>query len=52
MENMTNELLALCDKVWELIACQTKPDGTCRFDVQKVRIALELAKLELEKHMD
>ena len=52
MENMTNELLALCDKEWERIACQTKPDGTCRCDVQKVRIALELAKLELEKHMD
>ena len=52
MENMTNELLALCDEVRELIARQTGLDGTCRFDVQKVRIALELAKLELEKHMD
>lgn len=52
MENMTNELLALCDEVRELIAWQTGPDGKCRFDAQKVRIALELAKLELEKHMD
>lgn len=52
MENVTNELLALCDEVRELIAQQTEPDGTCRFDVQKVRIALELAKLELGKHMD
>ena len=52
MENMTNELVALCDEVRELIARQTGLDGKCRFDVQKVRIALELAKLELEKHMD
>lgn len=52
MENMTNELLTLCDEVRELVACQTEPDGKCRFDAQKVRIALELAKLELEKHMD
>lgn len=52
MENMTNELLALCGEVRELIALQTGPDGKYRFDVQKVRIALELARLELEKHMD
>lgn len=52
MENMTTELLALCDEVRELIVRQTGLDGKCRFDVQKVRIALELAKLELEKHMD
>lgn len=52
MKNMTNELLALCDEVRELITHQTEPDGNCRFDVQKVHIALELAKLELEKHMD
>ncbi len=52
MENMTNELLTLCDELRELITHQTKPDGKCRFDAQKVRIALELAKLELEKHMD
>lgn len=49
MENSTNELLALCDEVRELIARQTEPGGKCRFDVQKVRIVLELAKLELEK---
>ena len=52
MENVTNELLALCDEVRELIVRQTGPDGKCRFDVQKVRIALELTKLELEKHTD
>ena len=45
MENMTNELLTLCDEVRELIARQTGLDGTCRFDVQKVRIALELAMI-------
>lgn len=50
MKNMTNELLALCDEVRELITHQTEPDGNCRFDVQKVHIALELAKLELEKN--
>ena len=52
MENMTNELLDLCDEVRELIVRHTETDGKFRFDVQKVRIALELAKLELEKHMD
>ena len=52
MENSTDELLTLCDEVRELIACQTGPDGSCHFDAQKVHIALELAKLELEKHMD
>ena len=52
MENSTDELLTLCDEVRELIARQTEPDGKFRFDAQKVRIALELAKLELEKHMD
>lgn len=52
MENSTNELLSLCDEVRELIARQTEPDGKFRFDAQKVRIALELAKLELEKHLD
>lgn len=48
MENSTDELLTLCDEVRELIACQTGPDGSCHFDAQKVHIALELAKLELE----
>ena len=52
MENVTNELLALCDEVRQLITHQTAPDGKRCFDAQKVRIALELAKLELEKHMD
>lgn len=52
MKNEVNELLALCDEVRSLIDCQAGPGGECRFDRQKVRIALELAKLELEKHMD
>ena len=52
MKNSANELLTLCDEVRKLIANQTAPDGKCLFDTQKVRIALELAKLELKKHMD
>lgn len=52
MEKWTDELLALCDEVRELITHQTAPDGKCLFDAKKVRIALELVKLELEKHMD
>lgn len=47
-----NELLELCDEVRSLIEQETDADGKPRFDAQKVSIALELAMLELEKHMD
>lgn len=48
----TQELLARCDEVRELIAHQFETSDKLSFDAQKVSIALELAKLELEKHMD
>lgn len=39
----------LLKKIHRLVVSNITPDGTCRFDAVKVRMALELVQLELEK---
>ena len=45
----TENVLNLLEDIRRMICKRTLPDGSCHFDVLKVRIALEMAKHELEK---
>ena len=49
MMTEVNELLALLQEIRDLIDRNQKPDGTVCFDVLRGRIALELARAEIQK---
>ena len=47
--NQVDEIVALAEEIPQLIKQNITPDGHCRFDPAKTKIALELVKYEIEK---
>ena len=47
--NFATELLALAKEIPLLIQQNISPDGCCRFDPIKVKLALELVKFEIQE---
>ena len=47
--NQVDEIVALAEEIPQLIKQNITPDGHCRFDPVKTKIALELVKYEIEK---
>lgn len=47
--NQVDEIVALAEEIPQLIKQNITPDGHCRFDPIKTKIALELVKYEIEK---
>lgn len=45
----TTEIFALIEEIRLLVQSNVSRDGACRFDPIRVRMALELVKLEIEK---
>ena len=50
--NLTNEILTLAEEILPLLRANITPDGHCRFDPIKVKLALELVKFEIEQKPD
>ena len=47
--NQVDEIVALAEEIPQLIKQNSPPDGHCRFDPVKTKIAWELVKYESEK---
>ena len=50
--NQVDEIITLAEEIPKIIKQNITPDGHCRFDPIKTRIALELVKFEIEKTID
>ena len=49
--NNAEAVCSLVEEIRKLIYSNITPDGQCRFDPVKTRLALELVKTEIEKSM-
>lgn len=47
-----DELTALTEEIQRLVRENIQPDGSCKFDPVRVKIALEFVKTEIQKSVD
>lgn len=46
---ISDEICALTEEIQRLVRDNMEPDGNCKFDAVRVKIALEFAKAYIEK---
>lgn len=46
---ISDEICALIEEIQRLVRDNMGPDGSCKFDPVRVKIALEFVKTEIEK---